>query len=42
MIDEVRAAVCEWPTFAAATEITTASRDKIAEAITTVGADFQG
>lgn len=42
MIEEVRAAVSDWPTFAAATEVTTASRAKIAEAIATVGADFQG
>lgn len=41
MIDEVRAAVSDWPTFAAATEVTTASRGRIAEAIAAVGADFQ-
>jgi len=41
MIDEVRAAVSDWPTFAAATEVTAASRGRIAEAIATVGADFQ-
>lgn len=41
MIDEVRTAVSDWPTFAAATEVTTASRDRIAAAIATVGADFQ-
>lgn len=41
MIDEVRAAVSDWPTFAAATEVTTASRDRVAEAIATVEADFQ-
>lgn len=41
MIEEVRAAVSDWPTFAARTQVTTASRDRIAAAIATVGADFQ-
>lgn len=41
MIDKVRAAVSDWPTFAAATEVTAASRDRIADAIATVDADFQ-